>query len=308
MSALFPNSTNLTVVAWVFSLQFSAYATEIADLSHQEALDMLQAIQALSDSITSASLATGSTFPNVTIPDFEVHGINNNKVSKVLQLSYAPLIERGGRGNWEAYSRHQHDSQVPAKNSSKSKANGAKKTAVPHQIHGWTKHGGTNSTTEPILAEFGHWVHAPVWQQAPAPQADRSMVNFDLLSHPVIAQLFHGVWEAQHAVLSQAIPLDFLYGGAVTDDHDHPHSIVLNPIYPSLKKDHHDPDDMVGLLAAVVSWDIYLSNILHEGNDGVVVVLHNACGEHFTYRIDGPEAIFLGQGDLHDLQYNALET
>jgi hypothetical protein len=183
--------------------------------------------------------------------------------------------------------------------------NGANTTAMASQIHGWAKRGGTNSTTEPILANFGHWDHAPVWQQAPAPTKNQS--NFDLLSHPVIAQLFHGVWEAQQAILSQAIPLDFLYGGAVTDDKDHPHSIVLNPVYPSLEHNHHDPDDMVGLLAAVVSWDTYLSNILHDGNDGVVVVLHNACGEHFTYCIDSPKAIFLGRDDLHDPQYNELE-
>jgi hypothetical protein len=47
----------------ILILQFTAYATEIADLSHQEAPDMMQVIEALSDLITSASLASGSTFP-----------------------------------------------------------------------------------------------------------------------------------------------------------------------------------------------------------------------------------------------------
>jgi CHASE domain/Adenylate and Guanylate cyclase catalytic domain len=264
---------------------------------------MLQAIQALSASITSAS--SGQTFPNVTIPNFELHGTNNNKISKALQVSFAPLIERSDREKWEAYSRHQQDSQDPAWSSSKAKR--TMKAAVSPPIHGWAEQGGTNLTMEPTSTEFGLWGHAPVWQQAPAPRKDKSIVNFDLLSHPVIAQLIHGAREAQQAVLSQATPLKFLYGGAVTDEYDHPHSILLIPIYPSLKKDHHDPDDMVGLLAAVVSWDTYFSNILHKDNDGLVVVLHNACGEHFTYRIDGPEAIFLGQGDHHDPLYNGLE-
>jgi CHASE domain len=289
----------------LFSLQFTSYATEIADLSHQEALDMLQALQALSASVTSASLATGSTFPNVTIPDFELHGMNNNKISKALQVTYAPLIERSDREKWEVYSRHQQDSQDPDWSSSKAK--GTKKAAVSPPIHGWAEQGGTNLTMEPTSTEFGLWGHAPVWQQAPAPHKDKSIVNFDLLSHPVIARLFHGVRQAQQAALSQAMPLKFLCGGAVAYDYDHPHSILLNPVYPSLKKDHHDPDDMVGLLAAVVSWDTYFSNILHKENDGLVVVLHNACGEQFSYRIDGPEAIFLGQGDHHDPQFNDLE-
>jgi CHASE domain len=276
---------------------------------------MLQAIQALSASVTTAS--TGQTWPNVTIPDFEVHGINSNKISKALQVTFAPLIERGERRHWEAYSAHKlessasvtetHDRRHMAEMTGTSAASSTTSAHLPSWIHGCPNDSSPLEATSMNSTGFGLWAHAPVWQQAPAPINDFSMINFDLLSHPVIAHLFRGVWEAQQAALSQALPLEFLCGGALQDD-KHPHSILINPIYSSLKKDHHDQDDMVGLLVAVVSWEMYFSNILHDSNDGVVVVLDNACDEHFTYRIDGPEAIFLGRGDLHDPQYNALES
>jgi len=33
----------------------------------------------------------------------------------------------------------------------------------------------------------------------------------------------------------------------------------------------------------------------------------NDCGEIFTYQIDGPNAVYLGYGDLHDTNYDHLE-
>jgi Adenylate and Guanylate cyclase catalytic domain len=35
----------------------------------------------------------------------------------------------------------------------------------------------------------------------------------------------------------------------------------------------------------------------------VVVVVQSSCGDHFTYKIMGKEAVYLGQGDHHDPQY-----
>jgi hypothetical protein len=40
----------------------------------------------------------------------------------------------------------------------------------------------------------------------------------------------------------------------------------------------------------------------------MVVVLHSTCGDHYTYQLDGPEAIFLGEGDLHDTSYDYMEV
>jgi hypothetical protein len=41
------------------------------------------------------------------------------------------------------------------------------------------------------------------------------------------------------------------------------------------------------------------------GVNGMVVVLHSTC-DHYTYQLDGPEAIFLGEGDLHDTSYDYM--
>lgn len=42
--------------------------------------------------------------------------------------------------------------------------------------------------------------------------------------------------------------------------------------------------------------------------EGVVVVLRNSCGQHFTFQLHGPEVEYLGEGDLHDPKYDAQKV
>jgi hypothetical protein len=46
------------------------------------------------------------------------------------------------------------------------------------------------------------------------------------------------------------------------------------------------------VLSVLFAWDSYFTNVLPEGVNGMVVVLHSTCGDHYTYQLDGPDAIF----------------
>jgi len=62
---------------------------------------------------------------------------------------------------------------------------------------------------------------------------------------------------------------------------------------------------VVGILAANLYWRELLTGILPEGTGGVTAVFE--IGDRtFTYAIDGPDAIYLGRGDLHDPQFNSM--
>lgn len=45
-----------------------------------------------------------------------------------------------------------------------------------------------------------------------------------------------------------------------------------------------------------------------EGVLGIIVVVRNNCGDVFSYRIDGPQAIFLGDGDQHETEFDQMEV
>jgi CHASE domain len=263
-------------------------------LSQEEAHNMIHSIQGLSTTVTSLAMATGSIFPNVTVSHFERHGAINNNVSKALSVSLIPLVASKDRAAWEAYA---WENQAWIYESS----NEVHPSQIPSRIHTAAHSLNGDNVTVQESHGIGKWSYAPVWQQSPPPRHDPSIVNFNLLAHPPLARAFHGMWETQQAVFSEAVAFDFLYGGASADVIC---SVLLEPIYPTF--DNHDNDDLVGFLAAVVSWDVFFSNILRNEPHGIVVVVQNSCGDNFTYQINGPQATFLGTKDMHHRNFGHL--
>jgi CHASE domain len=242
-------------------------------------------------------MATGSVFPNLTVPHFERHGALNNNVSKALSVTLVPLVAHQDRAAWEAYAWENQEWIYEG-------SDGVQQTKIPPRIHHAAHYVNGDNVTVQESHGIEKWSYAPVWQQSPPPRHDPSIVNFNLLTHPALARAFHGMWETQQAVLSEAVALDFLYGGALVDDTVHFHSVLLEPIYPTFENP--KSNDLVGFLAAVVPWDAFFSNILRHETHEIVVVVHNSCGDNFTYQINGPRAIFLGSKDMHERKFSHL--
>lgn len=62
----------------------------------------------------------------------------------------------------------------------------------------------------------------------------------------------------------------------------------------------------VGMLAIPIYWRSFLRDILTEGSNGIIVVVHNTCNRPFTYQINGSRVVYLGVGDHHDGKYDGL--
>ena len=73
---------------------------------------------------------------------------------------------------------------------------------------------------------------------------------------------------------------------------------------------------LAGALYSAVYWRLLFNDILPSDVQGVVCVLQNTGGfaeggandPPFTFRLDGPEATFLGVGDLHDTEYDSMKV
>ena len=65
------------------------------------------------------------------------------------------------------------------------------------------------------------------------------------------------------------------------------------------------PDRQVaGLLVIELFWHVLMEDVLPSDVTGVIVVFENGFGQLITFRIDGSRAGFLGEGDLHDPEYD----
>jgi len=76
--------------------------------------------------------------------------------------------------------------------------------------------------------------------------------------------------------------------------------------YPVFDSFHPLEKKVAGLIITTIFWRLLFSNVLSENVRGVICVLSNTLGEQATYRIDGRVGIYLGEGDLHDPQYDDM--
>jgi hypothetical protein len=60
-------------------------------------------MQQLSAAVTTAALTTGSVFPNVTLPYFEVTGGYVDGMGGIMAAAFAPLVKDEERSEWEEY-------------------------------------------------------------------------------------------------------------------------------------------------------------------------------------------------------------
>jgi hypothetical protein len=169
-------------------------------------------------------------------------------------------------------------------------------------------------------------LYAPIWQMSPPPR-DPLLVNLDLFSNPVFNRIINYIMDSGgRPGLSEFVDaslLAFLYNGLFTDSehmqlhdhsneagdltrhsvHGHPHTLMTAPVRTTIDMD----AEIIGIVAAVVPWDLYLSRLLPQGIDGMYVVVENTCGQVLTYEINGPVSVYLGKGDLHQTSYDYLK-
>eukprot|EP00980_Cylindrotheca_fusiformis_P015780 scaffold4589_cov132-Cylindrotheca_fusiformis.AAC.2 len=100
-----------------------------------------------------------------------------------------------------------------------------------------------------------------------------------------------------------------------------PGSQIVQPVYDKANSDAED-GTVVAFVGIRLHWLDYFKNILADDEFGVIVVLQSACptlnryAESFgrnssssvvTYRIDGQNAEYLGDSDLHNPKYDGME-
>jgi len=92
------------------------------------------------------------------------------------------------------------------------------------------------------------------------------------------------------------------------DDDIHRSADSSSPREPEAGKSPLPPAKLVGVLASNIYWKFFFSRLLPQGVRGIICVLENSFNQTFSYRIDGAEATFLGEGDAHHKKFDDMEV
>lgn len=326
-----------------FQAKFLDFADEIARSGANNAHNSYLVLESFSRTVTSLSLFANATWPFLTLPNYESRADDYMTISGAESVSFCPIVPDSVREKYEAYTvqeqgwiqaglDHEYEASLRAKEDRATQGyvltnKAAKAEAEPIAP-------GTNSEgfsllnkatriqpyiwrnaklTNRAIPDVAKGPHVPIWQTYPAPR-NSYVVGHNLDSIGAFNDLIVSSHETYMPTLSDVLDNFLLFGNAQTVDVD-PKSVLLSPIFRTIANgrssnavENKNRVDIVGYMIVIKKWRRIFEDVLYNGAKPVVVVLKNDCDKAFTYEIVGPNAYFMGEGDLHDTRYDDMKV
>jgi hypothetical protein len=170
-----------------------------------------------------------------------------------------------------------------------------------------------------VEQETGHGPYLSVWQTSPVLRQD--LVNKNLNRDPVFAKWANITMATQSVVIggkmmappgfashpdrstqffATILSMNRMERTMYLGD---PMTNIFIPVFDSFDEDRNS----VATLRAVFHWMSYFKNILPPHTPHMNLVLDNSCDGSYTYVIHGPSIDPVGEGDLHDRQFESME-
>eukprot|EP00980_Cylindrotheca_fusiformis_P021223 scaffold8157_cov104-Cylindrotheca_fusiformis.AAC.2 len=302
-----------------FENQFAGYASEILTLSGQKADQLFSALDAFSVSIASQAIAENAlrntSWPFYAVPDWSIKAQGLAQLTGVSEpdLVLFSIVQVEERGKFNEFATQ----------------------AVPK----WYQESVENEKPEMTATEFWQrtipFIHffdpENNFQPGPAPGNSgflpvlhvyplRFHPGFPLL--PTLYNVAHATGSDVLLNISRTIRRPVM-GFTVIDvgtDAATPGSFIVQPIYDTANSGA-EAREVVAFTGIRLHWLDYFKNVLTDGEFGVIVVLQSACpnlcaferhadssaSSVVTYRIDGQNAEYLGDSDLHNPKYDGME-
>eukprot|EP00980_Cylindrotheca_fusiformis_P014459 scaffold3860_cov116-Cylindrotheca_fusiformis.AAC.1 len=302
-----------------FENQFAGYSSEILTVTHQKVNQLFSALDAFSASISSQAAAEqallNTSWPFYVIPDWSIKAERLAKLTGVSdpEVAMSPIVQAEERDKFNAFAAQ----------------------AIPM----WYQQSVTNEKTEMTADEFMEKTLPFIffadpengYRPAPVTGPDESLPLFQfypLLFDPsfqIMTTMYNTLNSGGASALaktSRAIRKPTI-GFTVLYDEETPiaGSQITQPIYDTPNTAAEDRK-IVAFTGIRLHWLDYFKNILTDGEFGIIVVLEGTCAELcksyqqveglisnvVSYRVDGRNAEFLGNSDLHNPKYDDMEN
>jgi hypothetical protein len=179
----------------------------------------------------------------------------------------------------------------------------------------------TGYSDEPVVDE-GAGPYLPKWQSGPVLMKDRVNENH-FMQQDVFNEVHrcaqNGVAVLGHMEYAPAGSIDHtndktsfyatlqsIANGMETPYNGDPMAKLYIPILDAFAF-HTNHSSSVGVLVSIIHWNDYLKNVLASSVHCLVAILENTCDGFFSYSISGSESVPLGNGELHDRNFQKYQ-
>jgi len=292
-------------IAFSLVAQFFAFSNEIVVTTEGNSENIFGQLRNLATAVTSHAIEANETWPNVTLPHFDLRAREAEELSGLELIVFSPLVTEANRAGWEEYA-WQHQDWIAEDLNLYDDQGGSvfNPGSIARSIYKFSDETDEDGAgRRRLITEYDQSFYVPVWQLGPVP-TNASIINLDLHSHPELGRTMNDVLEIEHKLLSGVVDVDFLLDYAAVEKVDeNPRSFILQPIFQSFAKS----AMVTGFLVGELAWDSFFVDVLPVGTGDVLVNVRGTCGNEFSYAVRGHKAIYYGDGDLHDAKYDSLK-
>eukprot|EP00980_Cylindrotheca_fusiformis_P028132 scaffold22583_cov106-Cylindrotheca_fusiformis.AAC.3 len=299
-----------------FENQFAGFASEIIIVSQQKAEQLFSALDAFSKNIASQA-ATENALRNTSWPFYAVPdwSIKANGLAQLTGVSdpdvvFSPIVKAEEKDKFNEFAAQ----------------------AVPKWYQESVEIERSQMTATELWQKTIPFIHfydpENNFQPGPPPANNESIPVLHIYPArlrpgiPVMATLLDTVYAPGSSALINVsrIIRKPVMGFTVIDvatDSATPGSLIIQPIFDTANSEA-DDRKVVAFTGIRLHWLDYFKNVLTDGELGVIVVLQSACpnigfmggkaSSVVTYRVDGKNAEYLGDSDLHDPKYDGMEV
>jgi len=140
----------------------------------------------------------------------------------------------------------------------------------------------------------------PLWQVAPM-EGNAVGIMFNMYSIPEQREAIDDCVSNIHPTITDTL-LNSVDYHADDSHHEEPSSTLFYPVVGS-----QDLSTVIGVTSISFTWTSMFMSILPSDVSGMVCVLESSTGQSHTFELNGAEATFLGEGDLHDKSFDSME-
>eukprot|EP00980_Cylindrotheca_fusiformis_P029602 scaffold23587_cov122-Cylindrotheca_fusiformis.AAC.1 len=305
-----------------FENEFAGYASEILTVSRQKADQLFLGLDAFSASIESQAASENAlrntSWPFYTVPDWSIKAQKLARLTGVSDatVSLYPIVQIDEMDEFNAFAAQ----------------------AVPKWYQESVENENTDMTAEEFWSKTIPFIFTITFDSEKKPQlVPPTGINESipvLQTYPLMFDQELGIMTTMYeratlggfmsqVSIARALRKPTIGFTALLDGVSAvPGSQIMQPIYDTAHIDSGD-NKMVAVTLIRLNWLDYFKNLLTKGESGVVVVLEGACSAQsaqeslgqevwlqfvMSYRIEGLNAEYLGDSDLHDPKYNGMEV
>ena len=309
-----------------FEKAFTDTSTKILENFQAVADRRLGTIASFTNSFLAHTLAINATYPFVTIPSFEAQVTHVASLADAVSLSFSVIVEPEDRLRWENEfvpdnaMKWLEESENYLKRTSSMDEEDTEGNATPSRPGGTSAENEEDYEGKPTIGKGGisqqiytrkydssgerkrfivpNETALVWWQSSPIiPGFTQGFINRDVKDDSAFEGELLTVLRRKRSALGRMTTNSYGAQG-----NDPPISAFYYPVYT----DYSPNARLAGTITTLLNWDTFFTDILPQNVDGLIAVLRNTCDQIYTFAINGPDVVFLGEGDLHDTDFDNM--